>query len=197
VPNYRRFFVPGGTYFFTLVTHNRKPLFATAAHVQLFRNAVSEVKADQPFEIVAAVVLPDHVHFVWTLPTSDDDYSKRLGRVKARFTKRLYGDEPSSNYVRRREGVSPSRTKHRESAVWQRRFWEQTIDDEGEVARVLDYVHYNPVKHRLVRCPHQWEASSFHRWVEQGLHESMWGCSCRGRRVEIFDFSDIEHIVGE
>lgn len=195
---YRRFYVPGGTYFFTIVTYRRKPLFAEPRHVQLLRDAVSKVKDEQPFEIIGAVVLPDHLHFVWSLPTGDDAYSKRIGCIKAEFTKAYHGVQPAStSYVRRNEPVSASRVKHRESDVWQRRFGEHTIDDEEECFRCLDYIHYNAVKHGLVSCPHKWDASSFHQWVERGLYEALWGCCCNGRRAERFDFRDIEHIVGE
>jgi putative transposase len=144
-----------------------------------------------PFEIPAAVVLPDHLHFIWTLPRGDDNYSKRIGRMKVEFTRALRGkDNLPTN-------VSLSRKKHRESDVWQRRFWEHTIDDENEFERYFDYIHYNPVKHGLVSCPHKWTHSSFSTWVAKGVYDLAWGCCCEDRLPEKFDFSDIEDKTGE
>jgi len=189
--DYRRYFVPGGTYFFTLVSYRRRPQFARPADVQRLREAVAAVQREQPFRILAAVVLPDHLHFVWTLPAGDADYSRRIGRMKVHFTRSCR--TPSSSTVER----SLSRRKHRESVVWQRRFWEHTIDEEGELAAFLDYIHYNPVKHRLASCPHAWPASSFSRWVALGLYEKSWGCCCQAGRASVRDFGDILDRVGE
>ena len=93
--------------------------------------------------------------------------------------------------------VRRSRRKRREGDVWQRRFWEHTIDEEGELGAFLDYVHYNPVKHRLASCPHAWPASSFSRWVALGLYDRSWGCCCHAGRRAMRDFRDIEDLVGE
>ena len=188
---YRRYFVAGGTYFFTIVTYQRQSLFADKKNVQRLRTAMSNVMDEMPFNIDAAVILPDHLHFLWTLPPGDDQYSKRIGRMKTEFTRSLRGE----NW--RPQAISESRRTHRESDVWQRRFWEHTIRDEDDFDRHFDYIHYNPVKHGHVACPHLWEASSFHRWVARGVCESYWGCNCGGRRSRGFDFSDIEDSVGE
>jgi putative transposase len=188
---YRRYFVAGGTYFFTIVTYRRRPLFADRRNVQRLRDAIGEVKRDQPFEIQAAVVLPDHLHFIWTLPPGDDRYSKRIGRIKVLFTRSWHDtQEPPQD-------LSLSRRKHRESDVWQRRFWEHVIRDEREFERCLDYLHYNPVKHGLATCPHLWEASSFCTWVQRGLYEPHWGCCCEGRDPGRLAFPDVEMSVGE
>jgi putative transposase len=93
--------------------------------------------------------------------------------------------------------LSRSRQKHRESDVWQRRFWEHTIRDEHDFERHFDYIHYNPVKHGLVRCPHAWKASSFHFWVKRGVCDQFWGCNCSGRSSPLLDFSELEDTVGE
>ena len=85
--DYRRFFVPGGTYFFTLVAYQRRPRFAQPSDVQRLRDAVAFVQREQPFRFLAAVILPDHMHFVWTLPPGDSDYSRRIGRMKVHFTR--------------------------------------------------------------------------------------------------------------
>jgi putative transposase len=174
-----------------LVSYGRRPRFAYPADLQRLREAIASVQREQPFRFLAGVVLPNHMHFVWTLPVGDADYSRRIGRMKVHFTRSFR--TPSSSQF---DG-SLSRRKHRESDVWQRRFWEQTIDDEGELGAFLDYIHYNPVKHHLASCPHAWPASSFSRWVALGLYEKSWGCGCRAGRASMRDFRDIENRVGE
>ena len=124
---------------------------------------------ERPFDIPAAVVLPDHVHFLWTLPEGDTDYPTRVGRTKAVFTRSLAADDP------RRMAPTVSRDVHRESGVWQRRYWEHTIRDEDDFKAHLDYVHYNPVRHGYVRSAREWSYSSFSRWVARGEYDSDWG----------------------
>jgi len=174
MPNYRRAHAPGGAFFFTLVTHQRRAIFETPERVELLREALRRVRREQPFEIVAAVVLPDHVHFLWTLPPGDADFSRRIGRIKIEFTRSL--DVRSPRKLR-----ESSRRNRRESDVWQRRFWEHTIQDERDLERHLDYIHYNPVKHGHALCPHAWSFSSFSQWVRRGAYEADWGCQCRSR----------------
>jgi putative transposase len=189
--DYRRWYVPGGSYFLTPVTYLRHPLFATEEDVGRLRRALATVAAEMPFEIAAAVVLPDHAHFIWTLPSGDARYSKRVGRMKVEFTKQV---RPAGHCA---SVSSRSRRRHRESDVWQRRFWEHTLDDIDDFKAHLDYIHYNPVKHGYVTCPHLWPYSSFSRWVERGVYEATWGCQCHGRQPEQFDFSSIADSVGE
>jgi len=188
VPDYRRYLVPGGTYFFTLTTYQRRPLFARPENVELLRAAIATIRRESPFDFLAAVVLPEHLHFLWTLPPGDQNYSKRIGRIKVCFTKSLPGLESP---VR-----SASRQKHRERDVWQRRFWEHTINDVDELEAYLAYIHFNPVKHGLVSCPHLWPASSFAKWVAAGLYEAEWGCCCRGTRRPI-DLTSMPNEAGE
>lgn len=188
--DYRRYFVEGGTYFFTIVTYQRRLLFDNERNVSLLRSAIATVLNDMPFEINAAVVLPDHLHFIWSLPRGDANYSKRIGLLKARFTKAFHAES------HRKPDISRSRKKHRESDIWQRRFWEHTITDEDEFEQLFDYVHFNPVKHGYVGCPHEWKATSFHSWVERGVLDQSWGCLCNGRDVD-FNFSCVEDFVGE
>jgi REP element-mobilizing transposase RayT len=94
MPDYRRAYTPGGAIFLTLVTFNRRPIFAEPDNVKRLRQAAATVKAEMPFDITAAVILPDHIHFVWTLPPDDDNYSKRVGRLKVLFTRSLKGSLP-------------------------------------------------------------------------------------------------------
>lgn len=171
--NYRRIYVPGATVFLTWVTYNRDPIFAQPHNVGLLRKAVEQTKNEIPFQILAAVVLPDHVHFMWQLPDGDNNYSKRVGRIKTRFTRLLRG------IGHRPINISWSRQKHRESNVWQRRFWEKIMHHDKMFANHLNYIHYNPVKHGLVQCPHQWQHSSFQKWVKNGHYPHNWKCQCQ------------------
>ena len=145
--NYRRAYVPGGTFFLTLVTYRRAPLFAEPKNIARLRAALTKTRHKRPFEIVGVVVLPDHLHVLWILPPGDTAYSDRVSRLKVLFTRSLRGKNALPNTV------PASRRKHRESDVWQRRFWEHTIRDEADLEQHLAYIHYNPVKQDLVPCP--------------------------------------------
>lgn len=190
--DYRRFFVPGGTYFFTIVSNYRRPLFTDERNVQLLREAIADVKRELPFTINAAVVLPDHLHFIWSLPPRDDGYSKRIGLMKVRFTKSLRQNGRSPQ-----EPTSKSRQKHRESDIWQRRFWEHTIEDEEAFDSFFDYIHFNPVRHGLVSCPHRWVASSFHFWVNREIYAPLWGCCCENRVPQMPKNLPSDDLTGE
>src|SRR5262249_43934435 len=147
MPNYRRNYVPGGTYFFTMVVHERRPLFSIEQNRDLLRKAIQEIQAKRSFTNVAMVLLPDHLHCVWTMPAMDADYSTRLRQIKEAFT-RSYLESGG------KEGRSTeSRLRHGERAVWQRRFWEHTCRDQDDLNRCIDYIHWNPVRHGLVALP--------------------------------------------
>ena len=158
MPNYRRAFVPGGTYFFTVVTAGREPWLGTEAGREILARAMRDVRARQPFRTHAIVVLPDHLHCVWTLPPHDCDFSNRWKAIKQRC----------SLQVRRQRLVFGD-------AVWQRRFWEHLICDDADLERHIDYIHYNPVKHGWVDHPRDWPATSFRQHVEQGWYPADWG----------------------
>lgn len=167
--DYRRWFVPGGTYFFTVVTHRRRPILTKRLARQCLRTAMQYVRVNRPFFIVAAVLLPDHLHTIWTLPPDDKDYSTRWRRIKGHFT---------TNYLANdgRQNVSTNSRKARgEQAIWQRRFWEHCCRDEADLKRCVDYIHWNPVKHCLVSrvCDYPW--SSFGRYVSKGEYSLDWG----------------------
>jgi putative transposase len=183
MPEYRRAYVPGGTFFFTLVTENRAPLFRDAGNRALLHAAIAACRVARPFVLVAIVLLPDHLHFVLTLPDEDADFSTRIASIKAQFT-RSYLDEGGFEQVR-----SDSRISRRNRGVWQRRFWEHAIRDESDLNHHLDYIHYNPFKHGLASCPHAWSASSFGRFVSLNMYEHDWLCSCDGRHPAIPDFT--------
>ena len=193
MPNYIRNCVPGGTYFFTVVTEGRRPLLQGLG-LGLLRQTFRQCLDRFPFTIEATVVLPDHLHAIWTLPEGDDEYSKRWGVLKKEFTKKwraVGGAEQSISKARRKEG---------RGGVWVPRFWEHTIRDGHDYRRHMDYIHYNAVKHGHAVCPHEWKASSFDRSVRLGLYEPDWGCACRrGSSIPppVMNFDDVEDTVGE
>jgi putative transposase len=169
MPNYRRNYVPGGTYFFTVVTHQRRPLLAGEVGRRCLREAFLQEEGKLPFEVRAIVLLPDHLHSVWVLPEGDSDYSRRWRQIKEAFTRAFLG-------AGGQEGTrTPSRRRRRERGVWQRRFWEHTCRDEDDLQRCIDYIHWNPVKHGLVSRVRDYPRSSFHRFVQRGEYELDWG----------------------
>ena len=164
---YRRTFTPGATYFFTLVTHQRRPIFASVDAVDVLRAAFRQVRNSRPFEVDAMVVLPDHLRCIWTMPPDDADFATRWRLIKTWFTKHC------PDVLR----ITPdaARTAKHEQAVWQHRYWEHQIRDEEDYARHVDYIHYNPVKHGLAALPMAWPYSSFHKHVAAGIYPADWG----------------------
>ena len=189
MPNYRRWFRVGGTYFFSNVTYNRRKIFNNNNARKFFHQAIAEVQISKPFEILSIVLLPDHCHCIWEM-SDDNNFSVRWAMIKRKFTRLWFANGGHG------APVSISRTKRGERGVWQRRFWEHLIRDQKDFARHMDYIHYNPVKHGYVKCPHQWEQSSFHRWVNEGIYKSDWLCQCR-ENCKPPDFEDISHSAGE
>jgi putative transposase len=171
--SYRRNFVPGGSYFFTVNLADRR-LSLLTGHIGLLRHAFRETRARHPFTIEAVVVLPDHLHAVWTLPEGDADFALRWRLIKSAFSRALPGGEH----------VSASRVEKGERGIWQRRYWEHTLRDEDDYARHVDYIHFNPVKHRHVTCVKDWPHSSFHRMVRAGIYPEDWGGDIRDDRSE-------------
>ena len=160
--HYRRNRVAGGSYFFTVTLHDRQSCVLTE-HIDLLRTAVHATQCARPFVIDAIVILPEHLHTIWTLPPGDTDYSGRWRAIKSHFTRTL-----------RKAGQPVSRHTNGEYALWQRRFWEHTLRDERDRQQHVDYIHYNPVKHGYVPAVADWPYSSFHRYVKQGLLPENW-----------------------
>ena len=156
MPDYRRAWHPGGTYFFTVNALQRRSNDLLIRHIQALRDVVRHVRHDHPFAIHGWVVLPDHMHCVIELPPGDMDFAVRRRLIKAGFSKRLPKDEWCSA-VRRARG---------ERGIWQRRYWEHLIRDDGDYAAHMDYVHFNPVKHGHVSRVSDWPYSTFHRLVD-------------------------------
>jgi putative transposase len=171
MPNYRRYYVPGGTYFFTCVTYQRRPILTTELGRQCLHAAIDTVRKTHPFEIVAIVLLPDHWHTIWSLPSGDDRYPLRWMRIKEEFTESWLANGGTELKQ------SESRAKHRQRGVWHKRYWEHTVHDENDLQRCADYIHWNPRKHNLVQNVADWRWSSFHRFVSAGEYEPDWGRS--------------------
>ncbi len=191
MPDYRRLFRAGGTFFFTVVTHNRRGFLCEPLARHCLRSAIEKVRLERPFEMLAFVLLPEHFHCVWRLPEGDENYSTRMACIKKDFTKAWLaggGDEID---------ISRSRRERRERGVWQRRYWEHAIRDQDDLCRHVNYIHYNPVKHDVAECPHLWPYSTFHRWAEEGYYAKDWLCGCGGGRGEPPDFEDMSGAVGE
>lgn len=155
--DYRRYFVPGGTYFLTLVTEGRARLFDDPRARRMLGDVMRACRARYPVDVVAIALLPDHLHTIWSLPAGNDRYSLRWRWIKREFT-RAWLVTGGGEQVR-----NASRERERRRGVWQRRFWEHTIRDENDLGAHFDYIHFNPVKHALVRRPRVWPWSSFHR----------------------------------
>jgi putative transposase len=170
---YRRVLVPGGTHFFTVVTYQRRPLLESPESVENLRSAFRKIITTHPFTIVASVILPDHMHFIWSLPEGDKDYPTRWRLIKSHFTRNFSSHSRVSG--------NSSRIRKGEQDVWQRRYWEHLIRDENDLARHIEYIHYNPVKHGLAQSPAEWPYSSFSKYVKEGHYSEDWG-----RNVEVW-----------
>jgi len=173
MPNYRRSRVEGGSYFLTLVTHERQPIFGAAPARCMLREAIVGVQSERPFDVPGIVLLRDHLHLICHLPDGDADYSGRISRIKQRFTHRflLAGGAEGA--------TTASRARHRVRGVSEKRFWEHTIRDYRDFIMHLEYIHMNPVKHGLVARPIDWPWSSFRQYVQKGWYGEDWCGSVR------------------
>jgi putative transposase len=173
MPNYRRAHVPGGTFFFTLKTERNAPIFHDSSAVELLGSILRVANERWPVVTNAMVLLPDHLHALWSMPSGDDRYSLRWAWIKKEFTKQFLTNGGAE------QPISDSKRRHRRRGVWQRKFWEHTIQDEDDFHAHFDYIHWNPVKHGYVRCPADWPHSTFQRWVAAGVYQPHWGCGDR------------------
>lgn len=164
---FRRALTPGATWFFTVVTQDRWPILTQPALLYALRLAFREVRQAHPYTLDAVVLLPDHLHCVWTLPEGDADYARRWNILKRLVSQRAREHLPGP--------ANASQAKRGELGLWQRRFWEHQIRDDADLARHLDYLHWNPVKHGHVTRVIDWPWSSFHRYVAQGIYPADWG----------------------
>lgn len=167
MPNYRRAWTPGGTWFFTLNLLQRRENDLLVREIELLLRCVALERARRPFSVVAWVVLPEHMHWLWRLPVDDHDFATRWRRIRTDFSRGIARDEPR-NATRIRRG---------ERGIWQRRYWEHLVRDDDDLRRHVDYIHDNPVKHGHADRAGAWPHSSFQRWVERGAYPRDWGAA--------------------
>ena len=179
MPNYRRAKFEGGYYFFTIVTYQRVELFRTELARHVLRKAIEKTRSGRPFQTIAFCLLFEHLHCIWKLRQNDSDYSMRWASIKGQFSKEYL------NLSGQRRKVTSSRARKGEVCIWQRRFWEHQIRDENDLQRHVDYIHYNPVKHGLVRDVDNWPWSTYHKYVKEGFYNG--GC----------DFENVTNITTE
>ncbi|WP_314259013.1 REP-associated tyrosine transposase [Cardiobacterium hominis] len=160
---YRRSQIQGGSYFFTINLQDRSQDLLVR-HIEALRHAFRETQKATPFTLDAICILPEHLHLLMTLPQDDKDYPLRIRMIKTRFSKSI----PQN------EDISDSRIKKGERGIWQRRYWEHQIRDEKDFAHHVNYIHYNPVKHKYVSRVMDWPYSSFHRYVAAGILPANW-----------------------
>jgi putative transposase len=166
MPDYRRHRVPGGSYFFTVNLRDRHS-HLLVNEIDSLRSAVRAARARHPFHIDAWVVLPNHMHCLWTLPPGDVDFPLRWRTIKAAFSRGVPpADDRRASLIRKRE-----------TGIWQRRYWEHAIRDDRDFGAYMDYIHFNPVKHGLSAHPADWPFSSFRRCVALGMYPADWANS--------------------
>jgi len=156
---YRRVFQPGGCYFFTVVTHERRSWLTEEKALNRLGQAFRRAMESRPFVMDAVVVLPDHLHCIWQLPEGDHDFPERWRQIK-RFVS---------------IGLKSPINERKEKTLWQRRYWEHLLRDEEDWRHHMDYIHYNPVKHGYSRRPADWPYSSFKQAMARGRYEASWG----------------------
>lgn len=176
MPNYRRAWHEGGTYFFTVNLLHRHGNDLLTRNAVLLRDVVRSVRNRHPFKIHGWVVLPEHLHCVIELPSGGSDFAVRWRLIKMQFSKAL----PKT------ERLSQVRASRGERGIWQRRYWEHLIRDDADLRAHMDYMHFNPVKHGLVRRVADWPHSTFHRLVEEGIYPADWG----GGAEETYRYDD-------
>ena len=153
---YRRVFNSGASYFFTVVTAQHQPIFNNEKAVHLLGDSIRHVMKSHPFTQDAFVIMPDHIHCIWSMPEGDADYPKRWRLIKSRFSKKCH-----------LLGI--------ENKCWQSRYWEHCLRDDKDYQQHLEYIHYNPVRHGLATSPLEWQHSSFPQYVSLGLYQHNWG----------------------
>ncbi len=175
---YRRDKTMGATWFFTVVTNQRQYILCDEPVRNALRAAIADTRMNWPFRIDAWVLLPDHLHCIWTLPGGDADYSMRWNLIKRRTSKALKDEYFNESLM------NESKTSRRELTFWQRRYWEHMIRDERDFEKHADYIHYNPVKHGLAKSPEDWPYSTIHRYVRDGIYPANWGAGKISRLPE-------------
>ena len=165
---YRRQNTPGSTWFFTVVTYERRAFLCDEKVRSALREAIKKVQTNHPFKIEAWVLLPDHFHCIWTLPEQDSNYPLRIRLLKRYVTQSCAG------FLHRDSLNTPSRRKRKESTIWQRRYWEHRLRTDKDFRNHMDYIHYNPVKHECCQSPTEWPYSTIHRLTKEGVYPKNW-----------------------
>lgn len=174
--NYKRIFQQGHPYFITIVTHYRNPILID--NIDLLRESFRQAKLRYTFSIEAIVILPDHLHMI-ILPSDAYQYPMIIKQLKVYFSRHC----PPQYYQHIQQSASRSQKGYK--PIWQKRYYEHTLRDEQDYRTHFDYIHYNPVKHQLVRRTKDWQYSSFHNYIKKGWYDENWGdCSndidCKG-----------------
>ena len=164
MPNYRRAWVPGAAWFFTVNLLERRGNDLLVREIELLRRCVALERSRRPFSVLAWTVLPDHMHWLWRLPPGDADFATRWRRIRTDF----------SLGIPRNERRTAARRRRGERGIWQRRYWEHLIRAPDDLRHHLDYIHYNPVKHGWASTAAAWPHSSFHACVQRGLYPPDW-----------------------
>lgn len=175
---YRRVNVSNVSYFFTVVAYRRQSILWDEPIRNALRAAIETVRAKRPFVIDAWVLLPDHFHCVWTLLEGDADFSTRWMMIK-----RAVSTACRENY-HRTDWMTASKHKHRESTIWQRRFWEHQLRNEDDFERHVDYIHFNAEEHRHAQTAGEWPYSIFHRFVRDGIYAPDWSGGVKMEALE-------------
>lgn len=179
MPDYRRWWVEGGTFFFTVVTYDRRPILEGADARALLRSAYNDTLVRYQIESLALVVLPDHLHAIWVLAGGQTDYAKCWSALKSNFTRAWLAAGGAEAQV------TPSQEARGRRGVWQRNYWAHYLPTTTDFEQHLDYIHYNPVRHGYAACPHAWRFSTFRRWISFGVYEPDWGCICDGAKPDL------------
>ena len=170
--NLRRYYVPNATIFITAVTNNRTPIFKDSDNIQILFTTFKNVVFLHPYELVAYVVLPDHIHLIIQLIKGQENFSTIMKSIKGNFT---------VNYKK-------AHNIQNNLVLWQKRFWDHLIRDENDLKSHLDYIHWNPIKHKYVDAPQKWQYSSLSKWIDEGVYDLMWGSNGEPEVIRKMDF---------
>ncbi|MDD5759080.1 MAG: transposase [Desulfobulbaceae bacterium] len=157
------------TLFFTVLIYLRHSILCDKPVRDALREAIAKTRTNWPFVIDAWVLLPEHLHCIWTLPPGDADFSTRWNLIKRRTSQALKANYFTDSLM------TASKLNRRELTFWQRRYWEHRIRDERDFEHHVDYIHYNPVNHGHATSPRDWCYSSIHRYVENRVYPPDWG----------------------
>jgi putative transposase len=156
--NFRRYYVPDSIVFITSVVERRDPVFANELYLGLLRETLRKTKELHPFDMIAYVFLPDHMHLL-IKPTGTSNFSRIMQSAKSNFThsyKQAIGIDGNMKF-------------------WQKRFYDHVVRDADDFENHVNYIHCNPIKHGYVTRPEDWPHSSFSVWKQRGAYPERWG----------------------